>query len=623
MKKFNKVSWGFLFAVCSLFSTELQAQVTGTKSIPGDYATLQDAITDLNTNGVGAGGAIINIGAPQSAPTGGYQIGSATLNASTNAANPLVINGGTHLITPQTGTGAGTATALPDAVFIVAGTDYLTLNQLNIAENPANINITQQMECGILVRSLNNDDACQNLSITNCTINLNGTGTMSTTAGIVECGISVQTVPFATAISPISTTATAPTSAGGVPANITISGNTIQNCYNGIAVIGNNAVAANNTTNVMIGGNTPSEGNTISNIGAKAPECNNTVVASGSGIFVANLNGTQILRNTITVASVFNATYGIQSAAESGNRVIRHNVVQGSSIATTAQLFYAIFNTSAPLNVNVDSNIVQNITLAGTGQFYGVYNNGTANAAGSGTTNDNLVTGITRTGANGNTFGMFVSTLSNVGGREIKNNVISNFTNTTSGTGATNIYGLYVANTQASVSTGNVISNLSVGGTGTGATTIFGLYTNVATNTHILDSNRISNLAINHTPTSGSIVYGIFSTNASGTVTHSRNNISTLSINGTVVTASSVEGINLTGSALDRTVVNNFISGLSAPAISLDNVIKGINVTAGVNNKIYNNTIYLGGSGALTSTGANFGVSCSAHRHWYFAVLLI
>jgi hypothetical protein len=609
MKKFNKVSWGFLFAVCSLFSTELQAQVTGTKSIPGDYATLQDAITDLNTNGVGAGGAIINIGAPQSAPTGGYQIGSATLNASTNAANPLVINGGTHLITPQTGTGAGTATALPDAVFIVAGTDYLTLNQLNIAENPANINITQQMECGILVRSLNNDDACQNLSITNCTINLNGTGTMSTTAGIVECGISVQTVPFATAISPISTTATAPTSAGGVPTNITISGNTIQNCYNGIAVIGNSAVAANNTTNVMIGGNTPSEGNTISNIGAKAPECNNTVVASGSGIFVANLNGTQILRNTITVASVFNATYGIQSAAEVGNRVIRHNLVQGSSIATTAQLFYAIFNTSAPLNVNVDSNIVQNITLAGTGQFYGVYNNGTANATGSGTTNNNLVTGITRTGANGNTFGMFVSTLSNAGGREIKNNVISNFTNTTSGTGATNIYGLYVANTQASVSTGNAISNLSVGGTGTGATIIYGLYTNVATNTHILDSNRISNLAINHTPTSGSIVYGIFSTNASGTVTHSRNNISTLSINGTVATASSVEGINLTGSALDRTVVNNFISGLSAPAISLDNVIKGINVTAGVNNKIYNNTIYLGGSGALTSTGANFGVS--------------
>lgn len=609
MKKFNKLS-AFLFS--TIFGTlgyfGAHAQVTGVKTVPGDYATLADAITALNTTGVGAGGATITITAPQSAPAGGYLLGSATLNASTSAANPLVINGGNQVITAQTGTGAGTATVLPDAVLIIAGTDYLTLNQLNIAENAANTTITTQMECGILVRNLTTDDAPQNLSITGCSINLNGTGALSSTAGIVECGISVQNVPYTTAISPISTTATAPTSAPGIPINITISGNTITNCYSGIAVIGH-STAANYIGNIVIGGNTPADGNTITNFGAKAPESNNTVVAAGNGIFIANVNGTQILRNTITASSVFNATYGIQSAAEAGNRVIRHNVVSGNSIATTAQLFYAIFNTSAPQNVSVDSNTVQNITLAGTGQFYGVYNNGTANATGSGTTNGNTITNITRTGANGNTYGMFVSTLSNTPGREIKNNIVSNFTNTTSATGATNIYGIYVANTQASVSTGNVISNLSVGGTGTGAVVIYGLYTNVATNTHVLDSNRISGLAINHNPTSGSLVYGIFSTNASGIVTLSRNNISGLTIAGTVATASGVEGINLTGASNDRTVSNNFISGLSAPAISLDNAIRGINATAGVNNKIYNNTIYLGGGSPLTSTGANFGAS--------------
>ena len=36
------------------------AQLTGTKTVPGDYATVAAAITALNTSGVGAGGVIFN-----------------------------------------------------------------------------------------------------------------------------------------------------------------------------------------------------------------------------------------------------------------------------------------------------------------------------------------------------------------------------------------------------------------------------------------------------------------------------------------------------------------------------------------------------------------------------------
>ena len=39
------------------------AQLTGTKTIPGDYATIAAAVTDLNAQGVGAGGVVFNVAA--------------------------------------------------------------------------------------------------------------------------------------------------------------------------------------------------------------------------------------------------------------------------------------------------------------------------------------------------------------------------------------------------------------------------------------------------------------------------------------------------------------------------------------------------------------------------------
>ena len=53
--------------------------LSGTKNIPGDYATLDAAITDLNAQGVDPGGVTLNLlaGHPQTAPAGGYVIGGA------------------------------------------------------------------------------------------------------------------------------------------------------------------------------------------------------------------------------------------------------------------------------------------------------------------------------------------------------------------------------------------------------------------------------------------------------------------------------------------------------------------------------------------------------------------
>src|SRR4029078_9956574 len=73
---------------------------SGTRNIPGDYATLAAAITDINTNGVlvGGGGCTLNLiaGNPQTAPAGGYSI---TTIAGTSASDALIIQGNGNTIT--------------------------------------------------------------------------------------------------------------------------------------------------------------------------------------------------------------------------------------------------------------------------------------------------------------------------------------------------------------------------------------------------------------------------------------------------------------------------------------------------------------------------------------------
>ena len=45
------------------FVSTASAQLSGAKAIPGDYATIEAAIADLNAQGVGAGGVTFNVAA--------------------------------------------------------------------------------------------------------------------------------------------------------------------------------------------------------------------------------------------------------------------------------------------------------------------------------------------------------------------------------------------------------------------------------------------------------------------------------------------------------------------------------------------------------------------------------
>src|SRR6187549_83723 len=86
----------YLMLLTILFAATTNAQLTGTKNIPGDYPTLAAAITDLNTQGVGAGGVTLNLlaGNSQTAPAGGYSV-----TATGILANQITIQGNGNTIT--------------------------------------------------------------------------------------------------------------------------------------------------------------------------------------------------------------------------------------------------------------------------------------------------------------------------------------------------------------------------------------------------------------------------------------------------------------------------------------------------------------------------------------------
>ncbi|HET9504169.1 MAG TPA: hypothetical protein VFO93_11555 [Hymenobacter sp.] len=151
--------------VAALVTFDAQAQLAGTKTIPGSYATLAAAITDLNAQGVGAGGVTFNVAA-------GYTETAANLliTASGTAASPIVFQklgtGANPEITAAAGTGA------LDAIIGFSGADYVTLDGLSLVENAANTTATTQMEFGIALFRPSPTDGCQFNTIRNCQVTL-------------------------------------------------------------------------------------------------------------------------------------------------------------------------------------------------------------------------------------------------------------------------------------------------------------------------------------------------------------------------------------------------------------------------------------------------------------------
>ncbi|WP_290663207.1 hypothetical protein, partial [Ignavibacterium sp.] len=584
-KLINKIFVTLLF-VLFILTGNSYAQLTGVKTIPGDYTSIAAAITDLNTQGVGSGGVTFNV-------TAGYTesiTAPLTITATGTSSNPIVFQkSGTGVNPSVTRTDAGTLATSTiggagDAVIRLEGTDYITFDGIDVSTTD------QGIEYGYLTHKPSGTDGCQFVTIKNCNISM----TKGTSGFVIGIYIGNGTTSTSSAVG-VTVTATS-----GINSNITITGNTIQNVHSGIYVRGSSA-AGFYDSDVVIGQS--GAGNTITNFGGGS-------ATTTYGVYFIYVNNPTLAYNTITSATHGSTLYGVFYSTVTGNVVGSNNAFTLSNNSASSATQY-IYNGNTVTSETFDNNTFAAGTISSTGSVYLIYaSNGTQIKSISG----NQISGtFSRTGASG-TFYCYYNFGSPTSGTEtIANNNFSNisvsgtstlygiYTNTatgqnrvcynntisnlTGGTGST--YAIYVLSTTSNQVYNNIITDITAGGT------VYGLYF-TGTNPTVYN-NVVKNIS-----TGGSTLYGIYDA-GTGTTNCYKNQVYNLTCSNT---SAILYGIYVTSGTANY-VYNNFVSDLKTPSSSSTTGLAGIYVSGGTNIGVYYNTVFLNAS----STGTNFGSS--------------
>ena len=668
----NLKKWCFTLALIFTASIVFSQGLSGIYTIDplgttNNYTTLKEAIDSLNSKGVGTGGVTFNIVAnfTETSPVGGY-----TVSATGTAANPIVFQksgiGANPLLTAYIG-GVGTPAVAADGIFRLVGSDYVTIDGIDLSENAANTANPATMEYGYGMFKSSVTNGCQYVNIKNCVVTLSNLNNASTAAPMVEGSVGIM---FMNSTAAAPNTVLTVTLRSGTNSYNTIQSNTIQNCNYGIAMIGFAGSTPFLTTDTLntIGGLTIDKGNIIRNYGGAAAATNpaagiRTLAQYGLLISYNNVNN-----NTGSNTNHLSTLRGIYlNTATSANATISNNIVNLSGGATVSQIsgienvsggtsasntinitnnqvrvkyltattgtVYGIYNTASATTVNIKNNNVSKmfysgVGLLGTGTIYGIYNTGsTPNLF----VNNNTIDSIVRSGTTGaTTIGIYTSSGTI---QTLKNNSISNIIdNGTIGTAGI-LYGIQVAGTTVVVDS-NTVTNLTNYKT-TSTAAMYGIYNFGFPSNENYNYNTITNL----TNLGTGALFGLYSSTSSGVKTISNNTINTLSGKAAVdgirsgsstpsifknkinnITTNGVtglaSGITLTTvSSVGATIYNNFISDLKAPiASNTTDAVRGINITSTTsssNVNIYYNTIYL----SATSSGANFYTSGIFHTY--------
>jgi len=540
-----------LTGILLLGNFALRAQaLSGTYSIPGSYSTIEAAVNALNQNGV-SGAVIFDIGASSAyteSPLGTIALGSSVLNASTSATNTITFRRAASatanpVINAYTGIKIASSADSIDVMFAIVGTDYVTIDGIDLAESSLNTTNTTCMEVGYGLYKLTANDGANFNTIRNCVITLNrlnitnGSGVRNNIAG--STGIEVI-ASLRTAVN----TGVTQTAVSGSNSSNKFYSNTIQNVNVGVALSGV-AIASPYTLadqNNDIGGNSVSTGNTIINFGGGTGAGN-----ACAAVFISHQYGSNISFNTINnntgtgvnhpvsnrgiwlfgsspgaSCNVNNNTITIKSGsavgainwcidmemAQSGanGNVLNINgnqLLNCSSVPSTSAQFTAIWVNSAATTVNINNNYIYGYTRQSTTGIGTVI---LSQLAGIGTLNinNNVIDSMVLTGIFSTQYGIGVTAAAtnlNMNGNSLTRMI---YTNTTTGAGT--FYPIYSTGTPVVVNANNnLVDSLVRTGT-TGGTTI-GLYIAGGT-TQNVKNNRISNMTITGTGT-GSVMYGI------------------------------------------------------------------------------------------------------------------
>lgn len=576
VKQLHQLKKLFTKAICLIMVltgvsnfSEVNAQaLTGTKTIPGSYSSIQAAVADLNTNGVGTGGVIFNI-------TAGYTETLTTpivLTATGTALNQIIFQkdplstGANPLITAYTGTLLASSTGSVDGIWTFVGSDFITIDGIDLLDPATNTTATTTMEFGYGFYKASATNGANNNTVKNCTITLNRVN--NTTAAAPRWHGSVGIELVATTPTAVGTTITQ-TSISGASSNNKFYSNTIQNCNGGIA-LGGAAIVSPYTLadlNNDVGGSSAATGNTIINFGGGTGATNacaavwasnqwsfnisyNTVnnntgtginhAATNRGIFAAansigasatmNNNNVTIIGGASTTAIDWAIDCEMAQSGANGNTIsINNNTISITKSVATAVALTAIWVQSAPTTVNVNGNTINNFVCSSTATAdVAVIRSGLAGIS-TLNINNNTISGVNFTAATGTDY--IISVLATVNNAlNINNNKLNGVTLT----GATskilrNIY-VSTATTTCTVNISNdTFQNLTYsGGTPTGEfSLIYGLGT--AASYNINNNILIGSLTI---PTTGS-VYLIQNNQSTPNVTVSGNRLSGTGINKT------------------------------------------------------------------------------------------
>ncbi len=365
------------FALTFFMTNGVKAQLSGTINIPGGYPSLDAAITDLNAQGVAAGGVTLNLlaGNPQTAPVGGYIIGgtgSAVLTSSGVGAT-ITIQGNGNTITAATGLTAG---KFNDGIIKLVGADYVTIDNFVLRENVANLytpaspptsttplTTNTMTEWGIALLYATSVDGAQHNTIQNNDIYLrynypNSFGIYSNTSH--------------TPLDPI-TTANATTPAGSNSFN-KFYGNYVEDATYGIVLIGSGATAALNSMDNGndIGGTSALTGNTFFHVSGTGEVRTTFSLLNGNQttnyvIWMNNQYNNNCSYNTITAVTT-PKTPGSSGGIE--NNYFPGGAVQpnpGGAYTTTVE-HNTIDISCTPLNTTIPSNVFGISTRALTAQ---------------------------------------------------------------------------------------------------------------------------------------------------------------------------------------------------------------------------------------------------------------
>jgi hypothetical protein len=606
----------FVFIFLAGFSF---AQLTGTKTIPGDYTTIASAIAALNTSGVGEGGVIFNVAADYTETI----TAPLSVTATGTLANPIIFQksgvGANPLITAYAGI-ATPASAVQDGIWNLVGSDYVTIDGISLVD--PNVTNPATMEYGYGMFKANTSNGCQHNTIQNCVVTLNRNNIVLGTAPSVDGSRAINIMN-----SLVTTQATILVPSGPTGANSynSLFSNTLQNCNIGIALIGHAGVSPFSTCDFGndIGGASLITGNTILNFGggAGATTANaaagvrtlaqydlnvsyNTVTNNnGSGINhtgpmrgihinLAITASENITNNTlsITTGATNSATSCIEtgSGGTSGTSTINinNNTMTGGSTTLTTGNFYGIWNSLVTGTVNINSNTISGFSTSGTGILYAI----NAGLPVSLVVNNNTITNFTRTG-NGRITAMITNAHITC-----QNNLIDGLVCTAPASTAA-IYGI-MDNVQTATTGESYISNTIRNISSTGTAVIYGIFTAAVINStgnKTIQNNQLYNFTI----TGGGTIYGIAKNNGT-TDTISGNQIHNLKISGSV--SGTIYGLRC-ASGTTNSVFKNNIYDLSCAGGSAGSVA-GMYIETGTTNNIYRNNIY-----NLSSASTNPGLS--------------